>query len=81
MIEEINKTINEAFDYPIRVNLPENLKEDKELINLVARDEILKDIVFKAEGYHVIIKEENDTKYNYINTCRTICSYIISIFC
>jgi hypothetical protein len=35
------------------------LKEDKELINLVARDEILKDIVFKAEGYHVIIKEEN----------------------
>ena len=33
--------------------------EDKELINLVARDEILKDIVFKAEGYHVIIKEEN----------------------
>lgn len=35
------------------------LKEDKELINLVARDEILKDIVFKAEGYHIIIKEEN----------------------
>ncbi len=33
MIEEINKTINEAFDYPIRVNLPENLKEDKELIS------------------------------------------------
>lgn len=33
MIEEINKTIDESFNYPIRVNLPENLKENKELIS------------------------------------------------
>lgn len=33
MVEEINKIIDEAFDYPIRVNLPEDLKENKELIS------------------------------------------------
>ena len=35
------------------------LKEDKELLNLVAKDEILKPLLFKGEGYHIIMKEEN----------------------
>lgn len=35
------------------------LKEDKELLNLVAKDEILKPLLFKGEGYHIIVKEEN----------------------
>lgn len=35
------------------------LKEDKELINLVAKDEILKPLLFKGEGYHIIVKDEN----------------------
>ena len=35
------------------------LKEDKELLNLVAKDEVLKPLLFKGEGYHIIVKEEN----------------------
>jgi hypothetical protein len=35
------------------------LVEDKELLNLVAKDEILKPLLFKGEGYHIIVKEEN----------------------
>lgn len=35
------------------------LKEDKELINLIAKDEVLKPLLFKGENYHIIVKEEN----------------------
>ncbi|MBX2843725.1 MAG: hypothetical protein KTR26_18285 [Flammeovirgaceae bacterium] len=38
-------------------------ENDRELIQLIARDEVLKSLVIKAEGLHVIIKKANYTKF------------------
>jgi hypothetical protein len=35
------------------------LKEDKELINIVAKDEILRKHIFKAEGFYILVQEEH----------------------
>ena len=39
-----------------------SLPENKELIALFARDEVLKKHVFKAEGFHILIEQKNISK-------------------
>lgn len=52
------KSIEKQYDYEIY-----QLKYDLELLRLVSRDEILRDLVMKAENYFIIVEKINVAKF------------------
>jgi hypothetical protein len=54
---EVEKKVNAIKSAPeMRVF---KLKEDRELINIVAKDEVLREYILKAEGFYIIVPEEH----------------------
>lgn len=52
------------------------LKEDKELIKTVASDDVLKKLIYKAEGFYILVKKDNLKtvmkrlrEFGYLNEC------------
>ena len=35
------------------------LKDDKNLLDLIVKDTVIKDLIYKAEGYHIVIQKDN----------------------
>lgn len=54
---ELERKVNSVI--PAKEMRVFKLKEDKELINIVAKDEILRKHIFKAEGFYMLVQEEH----------------------
>ncbi|HLC16506.1 MAG TPA: hypothetical protein VJL89_09810 [Thermodesulfovibrionia bacterium] len=58
--DELNNRVNPLNE--VQGMVVYKLKEDRELAELMARDEVLKKYILKAENYHIVVSEKDKAK-------------------